>query len=221
MLLRILFGLKWGLEIPFFFGWICGIRMAFFLRNMGLDLYMMLVVRLMPSFPRLFGTMSGIGLLRDQMSWCASKVSSLLCLWVILIRYFGVFHNSGKYQCSGTWDYIRNKRALVPWWKLIWFPLAIPKQAFILWLAIQNRLVTGERMASWGFNGDVLCVFCRSCIEGRDHLFFQCSFSRRIWKSVMDRCLIAGFLDDWEEIIARGVQDWKERACSLFWLGFV
>jgi hypothetical protein len=119
---------------------------------------------------------------------------------------------SGKYTCNETWDHIRNKRDIVSWWRLIWFPLAIPKQAFLLWLAVKNRLVTGERMASWGFQGDVLCVFCRGCIEGRDHLFFQCSFSRRIWKFVLDRCLITFSSDDWEEIIARGVHDWKGKS---------
>lgn len=27
----------------------------------------------------------------------------------------------------------------------------------------------------WGYSGDVLCRFCRSCLEGRRHLFFFCN----------------------------------------------
>lgn len=34
--------------------------------------------------------------------------------------------------------------------KINWFPLAIPKQAFVLWLAVHNSLITGERMLKWG-----------------------------------------------------------------------
>jgi len=34
----------------------------------------------------------------------------------------------------------------VSWWKLVWHQLAIPKQAFILWLAVNNKLSTGVCM---------------------------------------------------------------------------
>jgi len=32
-------------------------------------------------------------------------------------------------------------------------------------------------MRGWGYVGDCLCPFCRSGMESRDHLFFECSFS--------------------------------------------
>lgn len=86
----------------------------------------------------------------------------------------------GLYSCAETWDYIRFKCQKASWWRTIWFPLAIPKHAFILWLAARDRLLTGENLAKRGYTGDILCVFCRSCIDGRDHLFFLCSFSRRL-----------------------------------------
>jgi len=78
----------------------------------------------------------------------------------------------GSFVKSETWDFLRDKKSEVEWWHLIWFPCAIPKHAFILWLAVQNRLTRSDRLLVWGFNGDPLCGFCHHVIENRDHLFF-------------------------------------------------
>jgi len=32
----------------------------------------------------------------------------------------------------------------------------------LLWLAIQNRLTTGDRLVAWGYKGDTRCMFCRN-----------------------------------------------------------
>jgi len=37
-----------------------------------------------------------------------------------------------------------------------------PKHAFISWLAVRNRLTTKEKLAQWGYQGNLLCVYCRS-----------------------------------------------------------
>jgi hypothetical protein len=71
-----------------------------------------------------------------------------------------------------TWEALRSKREQIEWWKLVWFPLAIPKQAFILWLVMKDRLVTGDRLLNWGYRGDVQCSFCINLLESRNHLFF-------------------------------------------------
>lgn len=49
---------------------------------------------------------------------------------------------SGKYTSSETWDALRDWQMQVVWWKLIWFSLAIPKQAFVLWLAMKDAPTT-------------------------------------------------------------------------------
>ncbi len=35
---------------------------------------------------------------------------------------------------------------------------------------MKESLTRGERLLKWGFKGDVMCLFCRSCIEGIKHL---------------------------------------------------
>lgn len=112
--------------------------------------------------------------------------------------------NSGSFVSSDTWEALRNKHAVVDWWPLVWFAYAIPKQAFVLWLAMRDSLTTGERLAGWGFIGDVLCLFCRNCLESRDHLFFECGFSSRIWKAVLGRCLVNDPLTVWTEVLRFG-----------------
>jgi hypothetical protein len=49
---------------------------------------------------------------------------------------------------------MRKMKQEVRWWPIVWFPQAIPKQAFILFLAVLNRLSTRERVVAWGVQGD-------------------------------------------------------------------
>jgi hypothetical protein len=119
--------------------------------------------------------------------------------------------NKGIYVSSDTWNHLRKKKVEVDWWPLIWFPHAILKQAFLMWLAVKNRLTTGDRLLAWGYNGDTQCVFFRHGIESRNHLFFQCSFSSRVWQNCMHRCNIDVPVFDWPSVIATGCVQWKTK----------
>jgi hypothetical protein len=99
----------------------------------------------------------------------------------------------------------------VSWYSLIWRHHAIPKQALILWLAVNNRLTTGDRLFAWGFKGDTSCVFCKGMNECRDHIFFSCGFSSRIWKACFQRCDILILPNSWEDLIADGSKKWKTK----------
>ncbi|XP_059442158.1 uncharacterized protein LOC132174537 [Corylus avellana] len=126
----------------------------------------------------------------------------------------------GVFVSSDTWEALREKKEQITWWKLVWFPFAIPKHDFILWLAMKGRLVTGDRLLTWGYNGDVNCVFCRNQLESRDHLFFECSFSYRLWKFCMFRCRVDNVPIVWEDILQLGLNDWgckslKAMLCRL------
>jgi hypothetical protein len=66
---------------------------------------------------------------------------------------------SGTYSSTDTWTHLRKKKTNVIWWHLVWHKYAIPKQAFILWLAMHNRLTTGDCTLTWGFKGDTQMCF--------------------------------------------------------------
>jgi hypothetical protein len=57
-----------------------------------------------------------------------------------------IVSKNGSYVSSETWNFLRDKKEEVDWRKMVWFPYAIPKHAFIVWLAVQDRLITGDRM---------------------------------------------------------------------------
>jgi hypothetical protein len=63
---------------------------------------------------------------------------------------------------------------------------------------------TGRKLLCWGFQGDVKCVFCRNGIEDRDHLFFSCGFSSRIWKHVMELCCVLNSPICWDDVVSLG-----------------
>jgi len=118
---------------------------------------------------------------------------------------------SGFYDSADNLNFFRQRKNEVAWWSLIWFTQAILKQAFLLWLAVYNRLTTADRLLSWDFSGDTSCVFCRRGTESRDHLFFQCSFSSRIWKECMNRCSIVQPGFDWQEVMEEDCRKWKTK----------
>ena len=100
-------------------------------------------------------------------SWNACWISCMM-----KIRWGGLIQEV-VFSCHSTWEAIRVRSGEVDWWKLVWNTIFISKKGFILWLAIKNRLCTCDRMTAWGRHGSVLCVFCRSREQFRDHLFYD------------------------------------------------
>jgi hypothetical protein len=97
----------------------------------------------------------------------------------------------GTFNCVATWNELRSKGTEMSWWKLIWFHFNVPRHSFIGWLVVNNQLPTRERMMKWNLNVDVQCGFGKNSLETRNNILFECSFSHKIWKSVMALCLIS------------------------------
>lgn len=53
-----------------------------------------------------------------------------------------------------------------------------------------------------------MSFFGRNCLEGREHIFFQYGFSRRIWKDILSKSLIAEPYTKWgvSELKGRGLK---------------
>ncbi|XP_077251405.1 uncharacterized protein LOC143890570 [Tasmannia lanceolata] len=88
---------------------------------------------------------------------------------------------------KSAWNLLRSKSQKVQWFSSIWLKGSILKHSFIGWLAIQNKLTSRDRLAFLGPNRETKCVLCKSLSESTDHLFFRCSFSAWIWRSVLWR----------------------------------
>ncbi|XP_050211464.1 uncharacterized protein LOC126661653 [Mercurialis annua] len=56
---------------------------------------------------------------------------------------------------------------------------------------------TKDKLKSWGCIDEDVCVFCNKDKENVDHLFFTCDVSRRIFKKVLEACMIFKDVERW------------------------
>lgn len=99
-----------------------------------------------------------------------------------------------------TWLQIRQSQPQVSWFRGIWFSYATLKFSFTTWLATLNRPPTADRMGHWNASQSSECILCRNFSESRDHLFFDCAFSQRIWESLTKQLLKMDYTNDWVQI---------------------
>nr|GEW37812.1 hypothetical protein [Tanacetum cinerariifolium] len=72
-------------------------------------------------------------------------------------------NNTGKimeFASGRVWNDIRCLNRKVKWWKLVWFPQIIPRQAFMLWLAVKGKLVTQDKLSLWHPDKVWKCPLC-------------------------------------------------------------
>ncbi|KAJ9536707.1 hypothetical protein OSB04_un000092 [Centaurea solstitialis] len=94
-------------------------------------------------------------------------------------------HNQRRFSVSEVWKSFLGNLQIMPWHDLCWFKGNIPKHSFCLWLAIQDRLPTQDRMRRWlPDDSNLLCSLCNQQMDSRDHLFFQCNYSNMVWNAV-------------------------------------
>lgn len=94
---------------------------------------------------------------------------------------------SETFSTSGTWKALFSSHVEVFWHKEVWFSGRIPKHAFLSWVAARDRMVTRDRLLRWGLNVPAECVLCVGQNENRQHLFFDCVFSKQGWMFFADR----------------------------------
>ncbi|KAL1198538.1 putative ribonuclease H protein [Cardamine amara subsp. amara] len=105
------------------------------------------------------------------------------------------------FNSKATWKLIRNAGPPLSWTKCIWFKHSTPKFSLFAWLAIKNRLATGERMSYWNVGANTSCIFCRDPMESRQHLFFSCTYSHEVWAYATKGLLKSRFSSHWHDIL--------------------
>jgi len=56
-------------------------------------------------------------------------------------------------------------------------------------------------MQAWNATINAECTLCHEVQETCHHLFFQCTYSSKVWKSLVQGLLKDGFTTDWNTII--------------------
>ncbi|XP_013694503.1 uncharacterized protein LOC106398509 [Brassica napus] len=117
------------------------------------------------------------------------------------------------FSATKTWNYLRIKKTKLPWHSIVWFPQAIPRQSFMVWLAFKDRLSTGTRMKEWGM--EQCCVYCREKDESRDHLFFACPYTFTVWMNVAEKLLGPEITPDWEDTVTSLLRQNRNRLDAI------
>ncbi|KAL0788548.1 hypothetical protein Bca101_004794 [Brassica carinata] len=86
-----------------------------------------------------------------------------------------------RFNSKETWRLVRTPQETVDWSSGIWLAHNTPKYAFIAWLAVHNRLATGDRVQRWNPQASASCALCSGQLESRSHIFFECSYSDEVW----------------------------------------
>jgi len=94
---------------------------------------------------------------------------------------------ANSFSSPKTWLALNPPSPPVFWHKSVWFKDHIPKHAFICWVMAWNRQHSRDRLRLWGLSISPMCLLCNAHHESRDHLFFNCAFSREVWSSFTTR----------------------------------
>lgn len=106
-----------------------------------------------------------------------------------------------SFTTKETWKLLRGMQARVDWFEGVWFRYSTPRFSFHTWVAILDRLPTGDRISIWNGGIAVMCPLCKDCPETRNHLFFQCKYSGEVRSSLTRKLLRMDYTNVWDDII--------------------
>ncbi|KAL0298156.1 UNVERIFIED_CONTAM: putative ribonuclease H protein [Sesamum calycinum] len=132
------------------------------------------------------GPLDKISVVMEDRQWNWPMITDIACLEITYMLppisegqdRISWKSNNGSFNTSTAYDLFRPPGPKVVWSSLLLGPFKIPKNCFILWLAIMGRLSTLDK--PWLQNTDSNCILCPDGVpETHNHLFFTCSFSHR------------------------------------------
>jgi hypothetical protein len=86
-----------------------------------------------------------------------------------------------KYSARSAYEVQFYGRIKLPSLQFVWQTKAEGKVQSFLWLLLQNRKWTAERLSARGLPHDDYCCFCDQEFETARHLVLQCPFAREVW----------------------------------------
>ncbi|GKA11710.1 RNA-directed DNA polymerase, eukaryota, reverse transcriptase zinc-binding domain protein [Tanacetum coccineum] len=98
--------------------------------------------------------------------------------------------NNGKlvnFSVKHAWKDRTEEGLKVNWKNMVWYAKCIPTHAFVLWMAVQGRLLTQDEMIKWNPNLVLKCPLCDECCDSHNHLFFKCKYSELVWKKMQTK----------------------------------
>lgn len=85
----------------------------------------------------------------------------------------------------------------------------IPKYSFVSWVCAHEKLPTLDKIKGWGIQLPNRCFLCKAEEESLNHLFFNCCFSKTIWRGTLERIGFYANESSWE-----GWLTWVSKTCK-------
>lgn len=92
--------------------------------------------------------------------------------------------SSGEYTAKSAYDmpFDGGLASLFP--KMVWKVWAPSKCKFFMWLLLQNRVWTADRLLQREWPNSYFCPMCRRNLETALHLFSECPISQKVWREI-------------------------------------
>ncbi|XP_058766389.1 uncharacterized protein LOC131639954 [Vicia villosa] len=90
-----------------------------------------------------------------------------------------------KFPMQKIYGHLLNADRII-WSQLMFLNPARPRAIFCLWMQCHGRLPTKDRMVRFGFTQDNICSMCKSSVETKEHLFFECNLPRTTWCTILE-----------------------------------
>jgi hypothetical protein len=87
----------------------------------------------------------------------------------------------GKYSAKSAYDAQFFGRIMQPHLEQVWRTRAEGKAQHFLWLLLQNRKWTAERLRARGLPHDDNCCLCDQQLETAQHLALHCPYAKEVW----------------------------------------
>ncbi|XP_019239049.1 PREDICTED: uncharacterized protein LOC109219081 [Nicotiana attenuata] len=80
---------------------------------------------------------------------------------------------------------LRGRFEKVSWRRVVCHNTGCPRWTFILTVAAHGKLYTKDRLQKWGMQVDRECVLCKQANETIQHLFFECTYAKALWSTLL------------------------------------
>ncbi|GJZ77850.1 RNA-directed DNA polymerase, eukaryota, reverse transcriptase zinc-binding domain protein [Tanacetum coccineum] len=115
----------------------------------------------------------------------------------------------GKFSTNRMWKDVRGMSNKVEWNDIVWLTNYIPRHNFVLWMAIQNKLCTQDKLAKWYPNKTYCCSLCKK----REIHMITCFLTvimhaKDVWTRVKEKAKISVSATNWKDMVME-ISIWK------------
>lgn len=84
-----------------------------------------------------------------------------------------------RYSIGRVYLQMKSTMEMVGWWSIVWGNLGAPKWLFIMYLAINRRLATKDRLIKQKMIQSLTCPLYQQEDGALVYIFFQCSYVKK------------------------------------------